>query len=84
MLQDKTLYSYLHTLQSQVPSADVLGMHKLPTQYYVIYKLLPLIVVQNRIRKMLGGELGNITFGRIKYKLGRGVKEFRFVYNIMV
>ena len=33
---------------------------------------------------MLGGETGKITFGRIRNKLGRGVKEFRFVYDILV
>jgi hypothetical protein len=29
-LQHKTVLCYIHTLQSQVPSADVLGMCKLP------------------------------------------------------
>ena len=31
--------------------------------------MLPMIVVQNQIRDMLGGERGKITFRRIKYKL---------------
>jgi len=30
--------------------------------------LLPMILVRDQIRNMLGGETGRITFGRIKYK----------------
>ena len=46
--------------------------------------LLPMILVRNQIRNTLGGEIGKITFGRIKYNLGLGAKEFRFVYCILV
>jgi hypothetical protein len=46
--------------------------------------LLPMILVRNQIRNMLGGETGKITFGRINYNLGLGAKEFRFVYIILV
>ena len=44
--------------------------------------MLPMILVQNQIRNMLGGETGKITFGRINYSLGLQAKEFHFVYNI--
>jgi hypothetical protein len=33
---------------------------------------------------MLGEETGKITFGKIKYNLGLGAKEFHFVCNILV
>jgi len=46
--------------------------------------LLPMILVREQIRNMLGEETGKITFGRIKYNLGLGAKEFRFVCNILV
>jgi len=48
----------------------------------IIASLLPMILVRNQIRNMLGGETGKITFGRINYNLGFGAKEFRFVYSI--
>jgi len=34
--------------------------------------LLPMILVRNQIRNMLGGKKGKITFGRINYNLGLG------------
>jgi len=46
--------------------------------------LLPMILVRNQIRNMVGRETGKITFGRINYNLGLGAKEFCFVYNILV
>ena len=39
--------------------------------------MLPMILVQNQIRNVLGGERGKITFGRIKYNTGLVAKEFR-------
>ena len=33
---------------------------------------------------MLGGVTDKITFWRIKYNLGLGATEFRFLYNILV
>ena len=42
--------------------------------------MVSMILVRNGIRNILGGETGKITFGRIRNKLGHGVKEFRFVY----
>jgi len=32
------------------------------------YILFPMILVRNQIREMLSGEVGKITFGRMKYK----------------
>ena len=43
-----------------------------------------MILVRNQIRNMLGGERGKITLGRIKNQLGLGVKEFFFLYDILV
>jgi hypothetical protein len=50
----------------------------------ILYPVLPMILVRNQIRHMLGGETGKITFGSINYNLGLGAKEFRFVFNISV
>ena len=36
MLEDKTVYCYMHSLQIPVPSADVLGMHNL-WHYFMSY-----------------------------------------------
>ena len=43
-----------------------------------------MILLRHQIRNMLGGETGKITFERMKYNLGLGKKQFRFVYNILV
>jgi len=55
---------------------------------FIIYiqgeMLLPMNLVRNQIRNMLGGETGKITIGRLKHSLGLRAKEIRFVYNILL
>jgi len=48
----------------------------------VLKLLLPMNLVRNRIRNVLLRETGKTTFRRIKYNVGLGAKEFRFVQYI--
>jgi hypothetical protein len=48
------------------------------------YMLLPMILVRNHIRNMLGGERGKITFRRLSINLGRRAKRIPSWYNILV
>jgi hypothetical protein len=44
--------------------------------------LLPMILVRDQIRYMLGGETGKITFGRIKYKYRTCINKNYSLYTI--
>jgi Fe2+ or Zn2+ uptake regulation protein len=49
-------------------------------------EVLPMTLVRNQIKNMLGEETGKITFGRTKYKFRTSSNRisFQLVYNILV
>ena len=51
---------------------------------YEVNILLPMILVRNQIRDILGGETGKIAFGRIKYKFRTSSRKNTDVYGVLV
>jgi hypothetical protein len=46
--------------------------------------LLPMFLVRNQIRDILGGEIGKTTFERIKYKFRTCSNKITSVYGVLV
>ena len=61
-----------------------LGLHSSPVAYHRSNLLLPMILVRNQIRDMLGGETGKFTFGKLSINVGLGAKRIASWYNILV
>ena len=47
---------------------------QLNVQSVVTWQLIPMVLVRNQIRNMLGGETGKITFGKLSKNLGNSIK----------